>query len=216
MKQTISILLLFLAVFFILSCNNDKTIRIACIGDSITEGDGLEDRANESYPAILAQNLTDNYKVINLGQSGATLLKKGDWPYWKKIAYKNVFAIEPDIIILLLGANDSKSQNIPSFPGEFISDLREMVNNYQQMPSRPEIYLCTPMPSFENRFQISDSVLVAEVVPAVKKVAAEKNCKVIDLHAAFSGKRELIPDGVHPNKTGAAEIASIIAKQISH
>lgn len=214
MKQITLLFTLVLFTVFTQSCNENKVIRVACVGDSITEGDGLKDRANEAYPAILSQELDGNYNIINLGQSGATLLKNGDWPYWKKIAYKNVLAIEPDIIIILLGANDSKPQNIPSHQGEFITDLREMVDNYKQLSSKPEIYLCTPVPAFENRFGISDSVLVADVIPAVEKVAAEKNCKIIDLHSAFIGKNNLMPDGVHPDKEGAAEIARFIAKHI--
>lgn len=213
MKQTIIFLSLAFLTLLTPSCKKE-IIRIACVGDSITEGDGLKDRANEAYPAILSQELNDQYKVINFGQSGATLLKNGDWPYWEKIAYKNVLAVEPDVIIILLGANDSKPQNIPSYPGEFIRDLREMVDNFQQLPSRPEIYLCTPVPVFENRFNISDSVLVSDVILAVRQVAVEKNCKVIDLYTAFADKGELIPDGVHPDAKGASEIAKFIAKSI--
>lgn len=214
MKYITYLLIFIFFTVFIQSCNKKETIRITCIGDSITEGDGLKDRANEAYPAILAQELDNNYRVINLGQSGATLLKNGDWPYWEKIAYKNALATEPDIMIILLGANDSKPQNIPSYPGEFITDLREMVDNYQKLSSHPEIYLCTPIPAFENRFGINDSVLVAEVIPAVKKVAAEQHCKIIDLYTEFSGKRELFPDGVHPDKNGAVAIAEVVVKAI--
>ncbi len=213
MKQIINFLTIAFIFVFLQSCSN-QLIRVACVGDSITEGDGLKDRANEAYPAILSQLLDKHYKVINLGQSGATLIKKGDWPYWNKIAYKNALAIEPNVFIILLGANDSKPQNIPAHMGDFISDLREMVDNFQQLSSHPRIYLCTPIPAFANRFNISDAVLISDVIPAVQKVASEKNCKIIDLHTAFQNRTDILGDGVHPNKQGAAEIAKYISSQI--
>ena len=213
MRQiTLLFSIIFSAIIF-QACSN-KIVRIACVGDSITEGDGLADRANEAYPAILSQELDGSFKVINLGQSGATLLKHGDWPYWKKIAYKNTLAINPDRIIILLGANDSKPQNIPAYPGEFELNLEELVENYKNLPSRPKVYLCTPMPVFENRFNISDSVLVAEVIPAIKKVAKAQNCTIIDLHSIISGRRDILSDGVHPSKDGAIDIAKYIAGYI--
>src|SRR5258708_5266746 len=57
--------------------------KLACVGDSITYGAGIKDRAHDSYPAQLAHMLGDEYKVRNFGVSGATLLKKGDRPYDK-------------------------------------------------------------------------------------------------------------------------------------
>lgn len=213
MKRIIYLFSFMLLVALFQSCE-PSIIKVACVGDSITEGDGLADRANEAYPAILSHILGKEYRVLNFGQSGATLLKKGDRPYWEKIAYRNVQAYEPDVIIIQLGTNDSKQQNIPSYPGEFVEDLRAMVDSFQLLPSRPQIYLCKPVPSLENRFHIKDSVLRAEVLPAIEQVATEKNCEIIDLHTAFADKMNLFPDGVHPDKTGAAEMAEVIADSI--
>ena len=208
--------LLFPFVLFVvmLTACAPSVMKVACVGDSITEGDGLADRANEAYPAILSNLLGNNYCVLNFGQSGATLLKNGDWPYWKKIAYKNVLAYEPDIVIIQLGTNDSKQQNIPSYPGEFVNDLREMVDSFLLLPSKPQIYLCKPVPSVNNRYHINDSVLQAVVLPAIEQVSIEKKCKIIDLHKAFADKMNLFPDGVHPDKKGAIEIAEFIANTI--
>lgn len=212
MKRTCFFIVLY--VLFASSCVVREKKLIVCVGDSITEGDGLENRVEEAYPAVLADVLEKDYDVVNFGQSGATLLKNGDYPYWEKIAYKNSLAVRPDIIVILLGANDSKPQNIPSHPGEFIVDLRVFVDNYKQLESKPQVFLCTPMPSFDNSYNISDSVLLTDVVPAVRQVAQEFDCKIIDLHSAFWGKKELTPDGVHPNKAGAVELARYISKHI--
>lgn len=213
MRQFIFLLSIVFSIILFHSCQ--PIIKVACVGDSITEGDGLKDRANEAYPAILSKELGKKYRVLNFGQSGATLLKKGDRPYWEKVAFKNVLAYEPDVIIIQLGTNDSRQQNILSYPGEFVNDLRAMVDSFQLLPSRPRIYLCKPVPSITNRYQIIDSVLVTDVIPAIDQVAVEKKCNVIDLYKAFADKTNLFPDGVHPNKEGAVQVAEIIARSIN-
>ena len=55
-----------------------ETIRLACIGDSITFGSGIKDRDKNSYPAQLAVMLGDKWDVRNFGVSGATKLKKSN------------------------------------------------------------------------------------------------------------------------------------------
>lgn len=215
MKRTITLIIVALLFsIFSQSFNLTSKVKVACVGDSITDGDGLQDRKTEAYPAILSTILGIDYEVINFGKSGATLLKSGDWPYWVKPAFKEAMDFNPDIVIIQLGSNDSKPQNIPSFPGEYVNDLRAMVDSFQSLPSNPQIYLCKPIPSFANRFHINDTVLCSEAIPAIDQVAFEKKCKVIDLHAAFIYKPQFFPDGVHPDKTGAIEIAACVAKSI--
>ena len=86
-------------------------VRIACVGDSITEGSGLGNPAVESYPARLQRLLGTHYLVRNFGVSGRTLLKKGDYPYWKESAYRLSRDFAPDIVLIKLGSNDAKSFN---------------------------------------------------------------------------------------------------------
>jgi len=70
--------------FAILTCAYSTPVKIACVGDSITEGSGLTSPATQSYPARLQRLLGTNYNVRNFGVSGRTLLKQGDFPYWKE------------------------------------------------------------------------------------------------------------------------------------
>src|ERR1019366_2422176 len=51
-------------------------VRVACVGDSITFGYGLQ----QSYPATLGHWLGTNYDVRNFGVSATTLLHRGDFP----------------------------------------------------------------------------------------------------------------------------------------
>lgn len=66
---------------------SSATIKIACVGDSITAGAGVNTPALESYPAKLQKLLGTNYVVQNDGLSGSTLLKNGDLTYWNSSPY---------------------------------------------------------------------------------------------------------------------------------
>ena len=84
-------------------------VRVACIGNSITFGAGIKNRSRDSYPSVLARMLGDNYWVKNFGVSARTMLNKGDHPYMNEPAYKNALAFNPNIVVIKLGTNDSKS-----------------------------------------------------------------------------------------------------------
>ncbi|HEX6984910.1 MAG TPA: GDSL-type esterase/lipase family protein, partial [Planctomycetaceae bacterium] len=75
--------------------DQDGPIRVACVGDSITFGSGVEERERNSYPAVLGRLLGERYEVRNFGVSGATLQKRGDKPYWTLDAFKDVSAFNP-------------------------------------------------------------------------------------------------------------------------
>ena len=80
-------------------------IRIACIGNSITDHSHNQD----AYPVKLNGYLGSGYSVENDGVSGCTLLKKGNKPYWTQGRLPQVFAFKPHIVTIKLGTNDSKT-----------------------------------------------------------------------------------------------------------
>jgi acyl-CoA thioesterase I len=84
--------------------------KIVAVGDSITEGACSSDEGTHSWPAQLHNILNDEdkYTVKNLGVSGRTMMKNGDFPYWNEQAYQDALNSEADILILMLGTNDSK------------------------------------------------------------------------------------------------------------
>ncbi len=102
---------------------------VACVGDSITAGVGA-DRAWD-YPSQLGRMLGDAYTVRNFGVSGATLLRHGDRPYEKQGAFKAAIAFKPDIVILMLGTNDTKSGNWVPHKAEFDADYRWLVGQLE-------------------------------------------------------------------------------------
>lgn len=192
-----------------------KPTKIACVGDSITAGNGIKNKEMDTYPSVLQEMLGKKYKVENFGASGRTLLKKGDHPYWNDGNYKRALEFMPDIVILKLGTNDSKPQNW-RHKDEFIADMREMVAAFKNLETKPKIYLCTPMYASRPAWGITEEVVHNEVVPAVKKVAKLEKLKLIDLHSMFEGQGDMLGDGIHPNEEGAMKMAGIFYKVLTN
>jgi len=185
-------------------------IRVACIGNSITDGHGIEMASQYGYPALLQKALGDDYWVKNFGVSGRTLLNKGDVPYMNEQAWRDAQAFQPDIAIIKLGTNDTKPQNW-KYSAEFKQDLEQMIKAL----GKAKIFLCTPIPAFKDSWNINDSIIVNGVIPIQKEVARKNGLQLIDLHTLMLNDEELVqPDGIHPNDKGVAKMAEIIAAAI--
>jgi len=186
-------------------------IKVACVGDSITQGVGA--RSGQSYPAQLQALLGAGYEVGNFGVSGRTLLKKGDFPYWQEKKYQAALAMEPAIVIIMLGTNDTKPQNW-KHEAEFVADYRELVKSFQSLASRPKVFVCRPVPvPGQGNFGINEENVRKEI-PRIDALAQELGCGVIDMHAALEKFPEMLPDRVHPNTAGAGEMAKAAAQAI--
>ena len=190
-----------------------EPIRVACVGDSITFGAGIRDRQNKSYPAQLAAMLGDSHVVKNFGNSGSTMLKKVDKPYWRQREFGAALAFKPDIVIIKLGTNDTKPQNW-KHGAQFAADYKEMIAAFRTLKPKPSIYICLPVPVFKSRWGITDKVVNEDVIPATRAVAKETGAKLIDLNTPLKGKAALVPDSVHPNAGGAKIMAETIAKAL--
>lgn len=189
-----------------------EPIKVACVGDSITQGAGAS--KGKSYPSQLQELLGEKYKVGNYGVSGRTLLRKGDAPYWKEKAYQNALGMNPDIVVIMLGTNDTKPQNW-KFEAEFVGDYRDLVKSFQSLATKPKVFICRPVPvPGKGNYGINEENVQKEI-PRLDALAKELGCEVIDMHAALEKKPELLPDRVHPNTEGAGEMAKAAAKAIT-
>lgn len=185
-------------------------IRVACVGDSITYGLGVENREENSYPTLLSKFLGKNYETKNFGVSGATLLKKGGNPYWKLPQFRAATQCAPRIVVLALGTNDSKPVNW-GFKSEFAADLRSMIEHFRKLPTNPQVWVCLPPPVIStDSGGINEAVVSGEIMPLIRQVTKELNVPVIDLHASLSNHPEFFPDGIHPNAAGARVIAQTV------
>ena len=205
-------------------------IRVACIGNSITDGHGIDLAPQFGYPALLQQKLGKKYWVKNFGVSARTMLNKGDHPYMNELAWRDAVAFRPDIAIIKLGTNDSKPGNW-QHGAEFKQDLVQMITTLcPELATLPKnkkkrakalaevktkIFLCTPIPAFKPTWNINDSVIVNGIIPVQQEVAGEYGLQVIDLHTLFAGDGDkMLSDGIHPNGQGARRMAELIAGEL--
>jgi acyl-CoA thioesterase-1 len=210
MKKKVIFCLAF-AFVLLISCSR-KEIKIACVGDSITEGYGLACQSKTAYPVVLDSIMGTGYSVLNCGRSATTLQKHGDFPYWISKEFYDVFAYNPDIIIIKLGTNDTKSYNWNA--ENFEKDYQSLIDTFSTIPSKPKIYLCLPVPVYKTTWGINDSTVTAGIIPIIKKLAAANKLTYIDLYHQMSNQAENFPDGVHPNEKAVKIMAAVIARKM--
>ncbi|MBQ6989214.1 MAG: prolyl oligopeptidase family serine peptidase [Alistipes sp.] len=185
-----------------------QKIKVACVGNSITYGAGINNREQNSYPAQLQAFLGDEYEVRNFGVSGTTALYNGITPYINTESYKESLEFNPDIVFIKFGTNDAGVRN-NKFRAAFGEDYRKVVDTYRNLPSKPRVILLTPIRSFLPEYH-PDDVIVKEIIPIINLVAYERNLDIINLHNLYGDKwqQHLMPDKLHPSSIGAAEIAA--------
>ncbi|HHY85266.1 MAG TPA: hypothetical protein GYA07_06985 [Verrucomicrobia bacterium] len=188
---------------------------VACVGDSITQGVGVKDPKKDAWPAQLARLLGEGWDVRNFGVSGTTLMQKGDRPYQKRPQFQAALDAKPDVVIIALGTNDSKPQNIDTNPDDFLPSHRDLISKFRAANPNARIYVCLPPPAFPELFGIRESVISERIIPLIRQVAREEKLEVIDLHTALSGRADCFPDKVHPNEAGAALIAETIHRALT-
>ena len=194
--------------------DHQGAIRVACVGDSITAGVGTANAAFLSYPQQLQRLLGGPWQVSNFGVSGTTLLNAGDRPYQKTEAFQKALKFEPDVVVIMLGTNDTKPQNW-SLKGQFVADYQDLLSKFSQLPSKPRIFICHPVPvPGAGNFGINEAG-VQEEIPLLDALAEQDQLGVIDMHGALAGKDVLIPDRVHPNTEGAAIMAKTVYKALT-
>jgi lysophospholipase L1-like esterase len=181
-------------------------IRVACVGDSITEGSG--------YPADLQIMLGANYDVGNFGVSGSSVLLTSDRPYMKQTACQKSKIFQPSIVIIMLGTNDASATTCESI-GNFSADYKKLISEYQALTSNPEIWLVKPPPILENDLELNDTNLKQDVIPQIEQVANELQLPIIDVNAILTNYPEYFMDGVHLSSEGATLIANEVNQAIT-
>ncbi|WP_339192382.1 GDSL-type esterase/lipase family protein [Paenibacillus sp. FSL E2-0230] len=190
-------------------------IKVAAVGDSITYGLGASNQPATSYPAQLQSLLGPGYVVNNYGVSGRTMLKKGDYPYWNEQVYSDSKNWLPDIVIIQLGTNDSKSENW-QYKNEFISNYVEMINSYKNLPSHPKIYVALSPTVYPGVWGVYDSVVSGEVVPLTIQAAKQAGVPVIDNNTVTQNMIDNFPDHLHPNDSGYQVLAGNIYNSLTN
>jgi lysophospholipase L1-like esterase len=178
-----------------------RSIRVACIGDSITE--------LSTYPTELQELLGSEYYVREFGVSGTTVLDGTYHPYIDQIRFQASKEFLPDVVIIMLGTNDARVDNYQSIVN-FTADYKQLISEVQANESKPRIILVKPPPILENNFDLRNENLLEGVIPRIEQVADELGLTLVDVYPPLDGHPECFVDGVHPNYDGA----SIIAREV--
>jgi acyl-CoA thioesterase-1 len=165
-----------------------ETLRIACFGDSLTEGYGLA--REEALPAVLQRELHErgiNAHCLNFGVSGDTTEDGLD-------RLDDVLEADPDRVILAFGANDCF---LDEPVGTVTARLSALIEAFLDRDI-PVLLVgvnagLNPDPSYRTNFEA--------IFPAL----AEKYGLALfpDLLAPYQGDPSLtLLDGMHPNEAG--------------
>jgi acetyl esterase/lipase len=214
----------FLCFFlFIGSSSAADTLKIACVGNSITQGDWLANAATQGYVALLQKMLGSTCRVMNYGLSGRTMLFTGSQPYIKESKFSELFSVKPDVITIELGTNESRP-SVWTSQAAFEADYSKFIDSVETIrittpghPSRPLVIpvLCTPATD-NNTYTISGTNVTSFINPSIRKVAKVKGDSVIDACTPFLPLMKLIWDGVHPDSNGNKVLADIYYENLQN
>lgn len=206
-----------LAGAFTLATIAAHATNVACVGNSITEGYGI-DWGEKKYPDHLQELLQPGDSAANFGTSGKMFYKESGESYWVQGKIKEALAFPADIVVIELGTNDSKLFYY-TYYNVTVDMLKpsyeDLLDTFAHLPTHPEIYATLQPYSNNESWGIMDSTIVKYINPLIKETAIEKGVNIIDLHSLFQTPEWFLDDSVHPNATGAQELAKIVNKYIT-
>ena len=213
MKKTLLLLCLLLCT----TAYAQKKIKVACVGNSVTYGAGIDNREVNSYPAQLQRMLGEDYEVMNFGKSGATLLNKGHRPYCEQEEYKAALDFAGDLVVIHLGLNDTDPRNWPNYRDNFVSDYLALINSFRQANPDCRIWICrmTPISHRHPRFKSGTRDWYRMEQTAIEEIARLADTGLIDLQAGLYNRPDLLPDALHPTAEGAGILARTIYQELT-
>lgn len=184
------------------SSGEERDYCVACAGDSLTAGFGAR-----SYVAVLAEY--PGIVAENFGVCGTTAAD-GAASYRRTPAYEDSLQLEADVVVLMLGTNDSVQ-----WPGatEFHKAFSELVDAY--LEETEEVLLCTPLaPAEDNDFDI-DEESFAQMCKEITAVAKEKELPLLDFYGLTGDMvGYTLPDGIHPTEETSAWMADTVYEKM--
>ena len=186
--------------------HSPRLFRVACVGDSITQ--------ITSYPSDLQTMLGPSSMLGNFGVSGSTVDLASPKPYMYQKALQGAVQFQPTTVIIMLGTNDARADVYPSID-KFESDYKMLIQQFEDLRSKPKILLVIPPPVFNNTLNISNENLDTGVIPRIEQVANQTGLPIIDANTPLLQHADDFVDGVHPNNDGAQVIANTIYQGIT-
>ncbi len=190
-----------------------EKLKLACIGDSITSGDGLETKETQSYPAQLAKMLGEKYDVKNYGVNAACASTCGPKPYVEQEEYKTALSTKPDVLVLMLGTNDS-AEKVWAKPDKIEEGLKTIVKAFKKANPKVKILLLTHPVIEEENWGLQANVVAFGLRPLVLQFGRDEGIETVDVFKAMQGVKNIFLDGVHPDEDGAKIIAKLAHRYV--
>ena len=173
---------------------------IVAVGDSLTEGLGVEEEA--AYPALLEKKLAAMgypYRVINAGNSGETssgTLARLKW----------ILTLKPDIVILVIGANDG-------FRGIDPDLIKANIKNIVKELKQQNVIVVLGAMQIVQNLGREYTTAFADIYPSI---AGSENIILTPFFLeGVAARRELNQtDGIHPNAAGYKVIVDNITPSV--
>lgn len=201
---------------------NCKMIRIACIGDSITEGSiGGFVNPDLAYPASLQRIYWKDYLVYNYGLGGTTMSSDSQKPYQSSEQYADCLGsgLTYDLILVMLGTNDSKvwgETYTEAQVAEYMQSCETLFAAlHERSPKAPFLFMNCPVSYVTTGYG-------NPYMHAIQKSAAElMNTKGYETYlfnmyrfTTENMEREHFRDGLHPSYEGYRIMAAEIAEWV--
>lgn len=183
-----------------------EPIKVAAVGDSITE--------NFGYPENLQKALGTDYIVGNFGLGGTTVNLDNETPYMHSQVFEEAIASRPDIVVIMLGTNDAHPE-LERFSGNFVNDYIDLISAFQNLESKPRIWIVKPPPIFDNGTGLSTSFFDQTIIPKIEEVGQKTGLPVINVYSVLANRSDCFYDGVHPTPLGAMLIADEVLKAVT-
>jgi lysophospholipase L1-like esterase len=128
--------------------------------------------------------------------------------------FQSAKSFEPNIVIIMLGTNDDL-MSLHQYNESFEHNYTQLITSFQQLQSKPQIWIALSPPIFSNSSDLSPTYLVNTIIPKTQDLANKMNLPTIDVYSAFGNRSDYFKDGVHPNSQGAALIATEVYNAIN-
>ena len=196
------------------------TIRIGCIGDSITAGTGLKNPAQEAFPAQL-EALLKNATVFNFGNGGKTMRSDlGVDSYVNSVSYQALMqnANDLDLVTIMLGTNDAYHAKgwTDDEKNKFQNDCRALFATLAEKNPNMQFVLMNSPACFGDKNNRYDMLPLRKLQSAlaVELCAVGYHTHFFDMYAVTQPLGDDFPDQLHPNKTAHRIMAEALCEYI--
>ena len=172
---------------------------------------------------MLQKLLGPCYDVQNFGDCCATVVQGYpmqaethpylDPPARFAPAFHESVAFAPDVVVIgSWGKHDTEIETLLDGGKldavQWQADYEELVTTYLNLPSKPTVYVSTPLPLPMGAATGSTTDVI---LPAIQNIAAKYHLPIVPLYPAFLNQPQLYKDATHPtDTTGLKTIADTV------